>query len=247
MEEKESFDQQKIKFQTILTIQTQQMKELKKKIENADNSKNSETSEKEEKEKQLKKEKEMEREREMERQRLREKENEEPKILLSEHQAKLEYLKRQFNSERDGYERQLGQIKNELREEKEKSEMLNTQLNQYKDKFDSKNYENMAMKSQVSKLNDDLNKLRNELRNKQLNPRMFQVERVRMVGKQTMVIVFKWNKNQNICEMIFKRAHTVGKELKEDSVNILDVKFKINDKSKDIIDISFKVSYYKII
>ena len=37
MEEKESFDQQKIKFQTLLTIQKQEMEKLKKKLENAKN------------------------------------------------------------------------------------------------------------------------------------------------------------------------------------------------------------------
>ena len=281
MEERESFDQQKIKFQTMLTIQSQQMAELKQKYENSENSKNTEKDEKEklkkerekererererekerelEREKEREKEKEREREREMERekekqrerereleiQRLKEKENEEPKILLSEHKEKLEYLRRQFNCERDGYEKQLGQIRNELREEKEKSEKLNKELDQYKDKFDAKNYENIAMKSQVNKLNDDVIQLRNELSVKQLKPRMFHVERIKKIGKQALVIIFNWNKNLNICEMIFKRTHTTGK-LKEDTINILDVKVKINEK-KDTIDFSFKVSYIIII
>ena len=37
MEERETFDQQKIKFQTLLTIQKQEMEKLKKKLENAKN------------------------------------------------------------------------------------------------------------------------------------------------------------------------------------------------------------------
>ena len=285
MEEKESFDQQKIKLQTMLTIQSQQMAELKQKYENSENSKNTEKDEKEklkkerekererererEKERELEREKEREkereqerkkekerekeremerqreRERELERQREREKEKEEPKILLSEHKEKLEYLRRQFNSEKDGYEKQLGQIRNELREEKEKSEKLNEELNQYKDKFDAKNYENIAMKSQVNKLNDDVIQLRNELSVKQLKPRMFHVERIKKIGKQALVIIFNWNKNLNICEMIFKRTHTTGK-LKEDTINILEAKVKIGEK-KDTIEISFKVSYIIII
>ena len=243
MDEKESFDQQKIKFQTILTIQTQQMKELKNKIANLENSKNSETTQNSEKDKEEReREKEIEREKakEIERKKLRE--SEEPKILLSEYNEKMDFLKRKFNSERDGYEKQLGKIRNELREEKEKSELLNTQLNQYKEKFEAKNYENIAMKTQVSKLNDDLNKLKIDFRNKQLAPRMFHVERTKMVGKKAMIISFKWNKNQKTCEMIFKREQMGGK-IKEDIINILDVTFKINDKNKETIDISYKVSY----
>ena len=257
MEEKESFDQQKIKFQTMLALQTQQMTEFKKKYDDLEKSKNSDNTQNSEKEKEEKLKEEKEREKEKEREererekereleRLRrEKENEEPKILLSEHKEKIEYLKSQFNSERDAYEKQLGQLKNELREEKEKSEMLNSQLNQFKDKFDSKNIENIAMKSQVSKLNGDLNKLKTDFKNKQLAPRIFHVERIRTIGKQAMVISFNWNKNQSICEMIFKRAATGGK-IKEDTINIMDVKFTVNEKNKDTIDISFKVSYTKI-
>ena len=287
MEERESFDQQKIRFQTMLTLQSQQMSELKKKYEDVVNSKNSENSdkksekneneekkEKEEKEKKEKedkltkereiererqkvrerekerereneREKELERLRDMERQRLRE--NAIPKILLSEHKEKIDYLKSQFNSERDGYEKQLGQMRNELREEKDKNEKLNKELKQLNDNFEAKSYENGAMKSQVNKLNDDLIKLRNEMRDKQLATRLFQVERIRKVGKQSMVIIFKWNKNKNKCEMIFKREKHIGGKNKEDIVNILDVNFKINEKNADIIDMSFKVSNIIII
>ena len=136
-----------------------------------------------------------------------------------------------------------------MRDEKEKRETLDKQLVQYKQQCETKNYENMAMKAQVKKLNDDLNKLRGDFHNKQLTPRLFQVERIKMVGivkqKKTMVIIFDWNKKKNVCEMKFQRSQTGGK-VKEDIVNILDIAFK-EDKNKEIIDITFKVSYIIII
>jgi predicted RNase H-like nuclease (RuvC/YqgF family) len=178
-----------------------------------------------------------------------EKEKEIFKIEISEHKAKIDYLNRQFNNERDQYEKKLGQLRDELRDEKEKRETLDKQLVQYKQQCETKNYENMAMKTQVKKLNDDLNKLRGDFHNKQLTPRLFQVERIKMVGivkqKKTMVIIFDWNKKKNVCEMKFQRSQTGGK-VKEDIVNILDITFK-EDKNKEIIDITFKVSYIIII
>ena len=282
MEERELFDQQKIQFQTMITIQNQQMMELKKKYENAEKEENEkklkeenekklkEEKEKEEKEKKLKEEKEKKEKEEKDKKEKEEKEKEEReqrekkliedkekdekeketfKIEISEHKAKIDYLNRQFNNERDQYEKKLGQLRDELRDEKEKRETLDKQLVQYKQQCETKNYENMAMKAQVKKLNDDLNKLRGDFHNKQLTPRLFQVERIKMVGivkqKKTMVIIFDWNKKKNVCEMKFQRSQTGGK-VKEDIVNILDIAFK-EDKNKEIIDITFKVSYIIII
>ena len=277
MEERELFDQQKIQFQTMITIQNQQMMELKKKYENAEKEekekKLKEEKEKEEKEKKLKEEKEKKEKEEKEEKDKKEKEEKEKeereqrekkliedkekdekeketfKIEISEHKAKIDYLNRQFNNERDQYEKKLGQLRDELRDEKEKRETLDKQLVQYKQQCETKNYENMAMKAQVKKLNDDLNKLRGDFHNKQLTPRLFQVERIKMVGivkqKKTMVIIFDWNKKKNVCEMKFQRSQTGGK-VKEDIVNILDIAFK-EDKNKEIIDITFKVSYIIII
>ena len=264
MEERELFDQQKIQFQTMITIQNQQMMELKKKYENAEKEEKEkklkeekekkEKEEKEEKDKKEKEEKEKEEREQREKKLIEDKEKDEKeketfKIEISEHKAKIDYLNRQFNNERDQYEKKLGQLRDELRDEKEKRETLDKQLVQYKQQCETKNYENMAMKAQVKKLNDDLNKLRGDFHNKQLTPRLFQVERIKMVGivkqKKTMVIIFDWNKKKNVCEMKFQRSQTGGK-VKEDIVNILDIAFK-EDKNKEIIDITFKVSYIIII
>lgn len=55
--------------------------------------------------------------------------------------------------------------------------------------------------------------------------------------------MFTWNKVKNIIEVKFRRLKDGGKTMKEDIVNILDIKTfsKPNNKS-DTIDISFIVS-----
>jgi len=212
MEEKESFDQQKIKFQTMITLQNQEMVKLKEKLTNA------------------------------------------PKIEsqtqdVSIYQEKIDLLNRQFNMERDEYEKKLSEIRIELREEKEKTELLEQQLGQYKAAYESKNGENKAMKNQIQSLDNQLKQAKAEIHNNQLSPRMFQVERIKdgiVKNKKPMTIVFQWNKTKNICEVIFKRMKHGGK-IKEDVVNIMDIsQFKPNEKKKDNIEVYFNVSFFYI-
>ena len=216
MEEKETFDQQKIKFQTMLTVQKQQMEELKKDIENSKNEK------------------------------VKEIQVNNNEALIAAHKEKLDSLNKQFNIEKDEYEKQLVQLKNELKEEKEKSELLNNHLIQYKEAYEAKNYENIAMKKQASDIDAQLNKAKIEIQNSKLSPKMFQVERIKdgiVKNKKVMTITFQFNPNKNICEIVFKRMKRGGK-VKEDIVNIIDVStFKVNDKKKDNVDIVFTVSF----
>ena len=216
MEEKETFDQQKIKFQTMLTIQKQQMEELKKDLENSKKEKPKET----------------------------------PVInndaLIAAHKDKIDSLKKQFNLEKDEYEKQLAQLKNELKEEREKSALINNYLTQYKEAYEAKNYENVAMKKQVSDLDAQLNKAKIDVRNSKLSPKMFQVERIKdgiVKNKKVMTITFQYNQNKNACEVVFKRMKHGGK-VKEDVVNIIDLStFKVNEKKKDNIEVVFTVSF----
>ena len=140
----------------------------------------------------------------------------------------------------------MSQIKGELKEEKEKSELLSIHLNKYKEIYEAKNNENNAMKKQISELDTQLNKAKNEIKNSQLAPRMFQVERIKdgfLKSKKVMTITFQWNQHKNICEMVLKRMKHGGK-VKEDIVNIIDIStFKVNDKKKENIDIVFTVSF----
>ena len=213
MEEKESFDQQKIKFQTMITLQNQQMTELKKNLENS----------KKEKEKEVP--------------------NEE---LILSHKEKIDSLNRKFNLEKDEYEKKLAELRSELKDQKEKNENLEVSLNKYKEAYESKTIENNAMKVQVTNLDKQLNKAKIEIKNKQLAPRIFQVERIKdglVKNKKSMNITFKYNKNKNICEVIFSRMKKGA--IKEDVVNIVDIsQFKINDKKKENIDIVYTVSIY---
>ena len=102
------------------------------------------------------------------------------------------------------------------------------------------------MKLQVTNLDSQLNQARVEIKNKQLAPRMFQVERIKnglVKNKKTMTITFQYNKKKNICEVILRRMKKEG--IKTDVVNIIDIsQFKANDKKKENIDIVFTVSIY---
>ena len=213
MEEKESFDQQKIKFQTMITLQNQEMAKLKQNLQNT--------------------------------------QREGPRIEdNSVHQEVIDSLKRQFNIERDEYEKKLAEIKNELKEEKDRNEDLTNNLNQIKLQLDGKSSENTAMKKQISKLDSELNKAKIEIHNKQLSPRMFQVERIKdgiVKTKKVMTITFQWNKNQNRIDVVFKRMKHGGK-VKEDIVNIIDItSFQTNEKKNEYIDVEFTVSFIYLI
>ena len=216
MEEKESFDQQKIKFQTMITLQNQQMAELKKNLENT----------KKEKEKEVP--------------------NEE---LILSHKEKIDSLNRKFNLEKDEYEKKLAEYRIELKDQKEKCENLEVALSKYKEAYDARTVENNAMKLQITSLDSQLNQAKVEIKNKQLAPRMFQVERIKdglVKNKKTMTITFQWNRKKNVCEVIFRRMKKGG--VKEDIVNIVDIsQFKINDKKKENVDIVFTVSVYYLI
>ena len=216
MEEKESFDQQKIKFQTMITLQNQQMAELKKNLENS----------KKEKEKEVP--------------------NEE---LILSHKEKIDSLNRKFNLEKDEYEKKLAEYRIELKDQKEKCENLEVALSKYKEAYDARTVENNAMKLQITNLDSQLNQAKVEIKNKQLAPRMFQVERIKdglVKNKKTMTITFQWNRKKNVCEVIFRRMKKGG--IKEDVVNIVDIsQFKMNDKKKENVDIVFTVSFYYLI
>lgn len=216
MEEKESFDQQKIKFQTMITLQNQQMAELKKNLENS----------KIEKEKEVP--------------------NEE---LILSHKEKIDSLNRKFNLEKDEYEKKLAEYRIELKDQKEKCENLEVALSKYKEAYDARTVENNAMKLQITNLDSQLNQAKVEIKNKQLAPRMFQVERIKdglVKNKKTMTITFQWNRKKNVCEVIFRRMKKGG--IKEDVVNIVDIsQFKMNDKKKENVDIVFTVSVYYLI
>ena len=214
MAEREDFDEQKIKFQTMLTIQTQEMAKLKENLEKAKNQAPSKR----------------------------------VSLPPSSQQDKIESLKKQFNMERDEYDKKLSIVNTELKEVKEKNEEMTKDLNLKNEELHVKNIENMSMKSQITKIYNELNQLKLEIHNKQLSPRVFQVERIKdglVKNKTVMTIMFQWNKNEKRCEVIFKRMKN-GK-LNVENVNIIDIaQFKYSDKKHEYIDIEFHVSFIYI-
>ena len=214
MEQKESFDQQKIQFQTMITLQNQQVNELKEKLEEAKAQKEQQKDEK-------------------------------PEI---DEKEEIELLTNNFNRERDEYSKMIEEYKNELKESREKKKELDKKISEYEENFTYRNVENNAMKKQMSKYVEQINKLKIEIHEKQLTDRIFQVEKPSEgigIGKskKVMTIMFTWNKIKNIIEVKFRRLKDGGKSVREEIVNILDIKSfcKSNNKS-DTIDISFIVS-----
>ena len=208
MAEREDFDEQKIKFQTMLTIQNQEIAKLKENLEKS--------------------------------------KNQAPAAMRvslppSSQQDKIESLKKQFNMERDEYDKKLSIANTELKEVKEKNEELTKDLNLKNEELHVKNIENSSMKSQITKIYNELNQLKLEIHNKQLTPRVFQVERIKdgiVKNKTVMTIMFQWNKNEKRCEVIFKRMKN-GK-LNVENVNIIDIaQFKFRDSKHEYIDIEF--------
>lgn len=214
MEEKENFDQQKIHFQTMITLQNQQMNELKEKLEEA----------KAQKEKQK---------------------DEKPEM---DEKEEIELLTNNFNRERDEYSKMIEDYKNELKESRERKKELNAKVSEYEENYTYRNVENSAMKKQMTSSVEQINKLKSEIHEKQLTDRIFQVEKNSDglgIGKskKVMTIMFTWNKTKNIIEVKFRRLKDGGKTVKEDIVNILDIKtFNKSGNKSDNIDISFIVS-----
>lgn len=180
----------------------------------------------------------------------KEKEKEVPnEELILSHKEKIDSLNRKFNLEKDEYEKKLAEYRIELKDQKEKCENLEVALSKYKEAYDARTVENNAMKLQITNLDSQLNQAKVEIKNKQLAPRMFQVERIKdglVKNKKTMTITFQWNRKKNVCEVIFRRMKKGG--IKEDVVNIVDIsQFKMNDKKKENVDIVFTVSVYYLI
>ena len=216
MEEKENFDQQKIKFQTMLALQTDKMSQTQKELERE-----------KEKEKEIiknmkpvvdnvSKEK---------LKSLNEKYNNEKRIF----EMKINELKDELTKEKKNRD-EINKLKSKLEEIQAECEM--------------KKIENKAMKDQVTKLDRDLVRAKIDLKDSKLNNKFFQVEKLDdsiVKNKKPMVLIFRWIKGTKTkkgrCEVIFKRPKT------EEIVNLLDFNFfKINDKKKDFFDVSFMVS-----
>ena len=232
--------------------QNNEKNEINKEEKNKNEKKEKDRIEKEKKEREEKerKEKEEKEKKEREEKEKKEKMEKEKKEKKEDNQDNIQEivtrLNRKFDLERDDYGRQIGKLKEELREEKEKNEILNGKVNTYTSLNETLRLENKTMKDQITILNNELQTIKNQMYDKQLDQRIFQVERIKSKGlvkkKQAMTITFKWNKTNNRCEVYFKRLQHNG-QVKEDMVNILDITYK-RDKKNEYLDFIFTVSKY---
>ena len=219
MEEKENFDQQKIKFQTMLALQMDKMSKLQKELEK-------------EKEKVVveKLKPVIDTESRAKLQALTNK----YKIERGDYETKINSLKDELSREKKN---------------RDVITKLNSELEEVKAECELKTIENKAMKEQVSKLDKELAKAKIDIKNSKLNDQFFQVERIKdgiVKNKKVMTLIFRWikgSKNEKgRCEAVFKRQKHGGTS-KEDTVNLLDFNiFKVNDKKKDYFDVSYMVS-----
>jgi chromosome segregation ATPase len=219
-ESQENFDQQKIQFQTMITLQNQEMSKLKKSLEEEKKS-------------------------------VRVVEKVKP-VEDNESKEKLRIMVVEFNRERDKYERKIKELNDELDlEKKSRDEIkkLNAKIEEMQAEIELKKMENKVMKDQASKADKELIKAKIEIQDSKLSERFFQVERIKdgiMKNKKIMILVFRYirpkNKEKGRCEIVFKQQKH-GETTKEEVVNLLDFNsFKVNDKKKDIYDLSFMVS-----
>ena len=220
MEEKENFDQQKIKYQTMLTLQTSKMSEIQKELEKE-----------KEKGKEIIK-------------NIKPVVDTESKEKLQALTAKYNYEKGEFEKKLNNLMDEL----NKEKKNRDEIDKLKSQLEEVQAELQMKQIENQAMKGQVIKLDKDCVKLKIELRDSKLSEKIFQIEKVEdnlVKNRKPMILIFRWIKGNKTdkarCEAVFKLNK--GGTIKEDKVNFLDFnRFKIYDKKKDIFEASFMVS-----
>ncbi len=222
MEEKETFDQQKIKFQTMITLQNNNILKLQKDLE---------------------------KEKKYQRELIEQKST---PVVDTESKEKLRRLSIKFSQQKDEYDDKISKIKRELDLEKKKEEereILKKEIEKYKEELYLKIAENDAMKNQVSILNKQITQAKNDVRDSKLQDRFFQVERIKdglVKNKKPMALLFRWirgtNDEKGRCEVVF-RSTQLGGSMKELAVNLLDFKtFKYHDRKKDYFDVCFMVS-----
>ena len=228
MEEKENFDQQKIKFQTMLTLQTSKMSEIQKELEKE-----------KEKGKEIIK-------------NIKPVVDTESKEKLQALTAKYNYEKGEFEKKLNNLMDEL----NKEKKNRDEIDKLKSQLEEVQAELQMKQIENQAMKGQVIKLDKDCVKLKIELRDSKLSEKIFQIEKVEdnlVKNRKPMILIFRWIKGNKTdkarCEAVFKLNK--GGTIKEDKVNFLDFELKhnpnyiINNLTKEISQLNTLVSNMK--
>ena len=214
MEQKENFDQQKIQFQTMITLQNQQLNELKEKLEEAKAQKAQQKDEKPEID-----------------------EKEEIELLTNnfnrerdEYSKMIEEYKNELKESREK-KKELDKKITEYEENFTYRNVENNAMNKQMSKY----------VEQINKLKIEIHEKQLTDRIFQVEKPSDGIGIGK--SKKVMTIMFTWNKLKNIIEVKFRRPKDGGKSIYEDIVNILDIKtFGKSSNKSDTIDISFIVS-----
>ena len=214
MEQKENFDQQKIQFQTMITLQNQQLNELKEKLEEAKAQKAQQKDEKPEID-----------------------EKEEIELLTNnfnrerdEYSKMIEEYKNELKESREK-KKELDKKITEFEENFTYRNVENNAMNKQMSKY----------VEQINKLKIEIHEKQLTDRIFQVEKPSDGIGIGK--SKKVMTIMFTWNKLKNIIEVKFRRPKDGGKSTYEDIVNILDIKtFGKSSNKSDTIDISFIVS-----
>ena len=214
MEQKENFDQQKIQFQTMITLQNQQMNELKEKL----------------KEIKTKNEQQKEEKPEMD-------EKEEIELLTNNfNRERDEYSKmiEEYKNELKESREKKKELDKKISEYEENFTYRNVENNAMKKQM-------TTYVEQINKLKIEIHEKQLTDRIFQVEKPSDGIGIGK--SKKVMTIMFTWNKLKNIIEVKFRRPKDGGKSIHEDIVNILDIKtFGKSSNKSDTIDISFIVS-----
>ena len=124
---------------------------------------------------------------------------------------------------------------------------MKKELEQYKEDFETKKYENEAMKIQVINLDKELNNLKKELKNSKYNDRFFQFERIKEGLRKNikpMTFLFKLNRDvknsKPKVEVVINRSR--HGTMIEATLDILAIQLGVSAKKKEHLEISFNVS-----
>jgi chromosome segregation ATPase len=160
---------------------------------------------------------------------------------LVKRQENINLMLKKFEEEKKEYSEKFESYQTD----KVKVQNKNVELQNLLDEVRKENYEKDKEILELKKKNEDISIQLNEMKklivNKQLTPKSFKVEMIKL-PKKTIEILFQKNKEMENYEIVIKGKSKKGED---EHINILDVSsFLINDKDKNRVDIEYMVSIF---
>ena len=158
---------------------------------------------------------------------------------LVKRQENINLMLKKFEEEKKEYSEKFESYQTD----KVKVQNKNVELQNLLDEVRKENYEKDKEILELKKKNEDISIQLNEMKklivNKQLTPKSFKVEMIKL-PKKTIEILFQKNKEMENYEIVIKGKSKKGED---EHINILDVSsFLLNDKDKNRVDIEYTVS-----